>query len=112
MADPLVIFITAGSAEEGERIAEALVKEMLAACVNIVPAISSVYRWEGRVQRDNEALLIVKSRQDVFDHLVDRVKELHSYDLPEVIALPIAVGSDDYLRWLSGAVQGEWHAVD
>lgn len=107
MSEPLLVLITAGSQEEAESIANALVAERLAACVNLVPGITSVYRWQGEVQRDQEWLLVVKSRRDVLDDLVQRVKELHSYDLPETIALPLVGGSAPYLDWLVGEVRGE-----
>jgi periplasmic divalent cation tolerance protein len=105
MADPVLVLITAGSEEEAEAIARALVAERLAACVNIVPGITSVYRWQGEVQRDQEWLLLVKSRRDVLDDLAQRLQELHSYDLPEVIALPLVGGSAPYLAWLRAEVR-------
>jgi periplasmic divalent cation tolerance protein len=100
------VLITAGSQEEADRIAQALVGEMLAACVNIVPGVTSVYRWEGEVQRDREWLLVVKSRREALDDLVQRVQALHSYDVPEVIALPLSGGSEAYLQWIDGEVRG------
>jgi periplasmic divalent cation tolerance protein len=112
MSELVVVLITAGSQEEAERIAQALVGEMLAACVNIIPGIVSVYRWEGEVQRDSEWLLIAKSRQDVLADLTRRVRALHSYDVPEIIALPLTGGSEAYLRWLDAQVHGGWHALD
>jgi len=102
----LFVSITTTSSEEAERIAEALVQERLAACVNIVPAITSIYRWQGEVHRDSEVLLIAKSRPGLFDPLVARVKELHSYEIPEIIALPITAGSKAYLKWIDESVQG------
>jgi periplasmic divalent cation tolerance protein len=112
MSEQIVVLMTASSQEEAEGIASALVAEMLAACVNVVPGITSVYRWQGEVQRDTEWLLIAKSRRDVLDALVQRVHGLHSYDVPEVIALPLVGGSDAYLRWLDREVHGSWHAMD
>lgn len=106
MSERLVVLITAGSQEEADRIAQALVGEMLAACVNIVPGVTSVYRWEGEVQRDQEWLLVVKSRREALDDLVQRVQALHSYDVPEVIALPLSGGSEAYLQWIDGEVRG------
>lgn len=100
MADPLVIFITASSPEEAESISRALVEEKLAACTNIVPGIRSIYRWEGSVCDDKEILLICKSKASCLDRLISRVKELHSYDCPEIISLPIKGGNPDYLSWL------------
>ena len=104
--------MTAGSREEADKIANALVTEMLAACVNVLPGVTSVYRWEGEVQRDQEWLLVAKSTRQVLDDLVRRVQALHSYDLPEVIALPVVGGSEAYLRWVDGEVHGGWHSLD
>ena len=112
MSEQLVVLMTAGSQEEADRVAHALVAEMLAACVNVIPAVTSIYRWEGEVQRDQEWLLVAKSRRDVLDDLVRRVQALHSYDVPEIIALPLAGGSDAYLRWIDREVHGGWHALD
>jgi periplasmic divalent cation tolerance protein len=95
-----VVLVTTGSQEEADRIATCLVEERLAACVNIVGGIRSVYRWEGKVQRDPELLLLVKIRSAELTRVQARVRELHSYETPEVIALPIAGGSEAYLRWL------------
>jgi periplasmic divalent cation tolerance protein len=106
MSEPLLVLVTTGSWEEAEAIGGSLVGERLAACVNIVPGITSIYRWQGEVQRDQEWLLVVKSRRDVLDELVNRVRELHSYDLPETIALPLVGGSAPYLAWLVGEVGG------
>jgi len=102
-----LVSITTSSSEEAESIAEAIVQERLAACVNIVPAITSIYRWQGEVHRDGEVLLIAKSRPGLFDPLVARVKKLHSYEVPEIIALPITAGSKAYLKWIDESVQGE-----
>jgi len=112
MSERLVVLMTAGSREEADKIANALVTEMLAACVNVLPGVTSVYRWEGEVQRDQEWLLVAKSTREVLDDLVRRVQALHSYDLPEVIALPVVGGSEAYLRWVDGEVHGGWHSLD
>ncbi len=112
MQEWLVVLMTAGSQEEADRIANTLVAEMLAACVNVLPGVTSVYRWEGEVQRDQEWLLVAKSTRDVLDDLVRRVQAIHSYDLPEIIALPIVGGSEAYLRWLDAEVHGGWHGMD
>ena len=100
MSGELIVFVTAPSKEEALRIAESLVSERLAACVNLVGAIESIYRWEGKVSRDNETLMIIKTTDERYPQLERRVKELHSYTTPEVIAYRIERGSDDYLRWL------------
>ncbi len=101
----VVIFITAGSAEEAERIARRLVEERLAACVNVVPGVTSIYRWEGRVHRDAEVLLIAKTVEANLPKVVRRVKELHSYDVPEVLAVSAVGGSPEYLAWLADSVE-------
>jgi periplasmic divalent cation tolerance protein len=106
VSERLVVLITAGSREEAEQIAESLVGEMLAACVNIIPGVTSVYRWQERVQRDQEWLLVTKTHSDALDDLVQRVQELHSYDVPEIIALPLIGGSEAYLRWIDREVCG------
>ena len=107
MTEALVVLITASSPEEGEAIACALVEEKLAACVNVIPGMTSLYRWRGELQKEGEVLLVVKSRWELFDHLAARVRELHSYQVPEIIALPVIVGDEDYLRWLSEATQAD-----
>lgn len=101
--DCIVVLVTVGSREEGERIATAVVSERLAACVNLIGPIESIYRWDSQVQHDQELLLIIKTRAALFDSLEARVKMLHSYQTPEVIAVPITSGSAEYLEWLRGA---------
>ena len=103
MTEYRVVLITCGGEEEAGRIATAVVEERLAACVNIVPGISSVYRWKGEICRDTEVLLVVKTRESALRKLEERVKELHSYDVAEVIALPILAGSKEYLDWVKDA---------
>src|SRR4030067_2820569 len=95
-----IILITAGSAEEGERIAGSLVDNHLAACVNVVPSVKSVFFWEGKTDQQSEVLLIAKSRKALLDQIIDHVKKIHSYSVPEVIAIPVIGGSEDYLRWV------------
>ncbi|MGD8626979.1 MAG: divalent-cation tolerance protein CutA [Anaerolineae bacterium] len=112
MSEPLVVLMTAGSEQEAEQIGEALVKSLLAACVNVVPGVTSIYRWEGAIQRDREWLLIAKTRRDVLDEFIDFVLELHSYDVPEILALPLVGGNEAYLRWLDREVEGGWHGVN
>lgn len=104
----MVVFITAGGRGEAEKIGSTLVEEGLAACVNAVGPITSVYRWKGRVERAEEHLLIVKTVGDRLGELTERVKSLHSYSMPEIIALRIEGGSAEYLRWLEeGSAGGE-----
>ncbi|HXG94335.1 MAG TPA: divalent-cation tolerance protein CutA [Blastocatellia bacterium] len=100
MSDELIVFVTAPNKGEAARIAEAIVSERLAACVNIIEGIESIYRWEGKIARDSELLLVIKTTGERYDELERRVKELHSYTTPEVIAYRIERGSADYLNWL------------
>lgn len=102
----VVVFVTAGSREEADRIGQALVDERLAACANLVPAITSTYWWKGKVERTGEALLVLKTREDLVDALQARVRALHSYTVPEVIAFPIVGGNPDYLRWIDDSTGG------
>lgn len=103
-----MVFVTAGSPEEGERLARALVEERLAACVNRITPVRSIYRWEGKVEQSEEELLVIKTRRSLFDHVKKRVQELHSYSVPEIVALPIVEGSEGYLRWLGeGLLKGK-----
>lgn len=96
----VLILITAPNPEEGQKIADALIAEKLAACVNLVEKVTSIYWWQGKVERDAEALLIVKTKSSLVEALTARVKQLHSYTVPEVIALPIEWGNPDYLKWI------------
>jgi len=100
MDEFLVVYVTVGSPEEGERLAHALVEERLAACVNRVGPVRSVYRWQGQIEQNDEELLIIKTKRALFERLKTRVQELHSYSVPEIIALPILEGSEPYLKWL------------
>lgn len=103
---PILAMITAPSAEVGREIAAALVEMKLAACVNIVAPIGSLYRWQGKIHDDHEALLIVKSRSRLFvDRLIPAVRAVHPYETPEIIALPIIAGDADYLNWIAAETQ-------
>jgi periplasmic divalent cation tolerance protein len=106
MHEFIVVFVTAGSSAEGERLARALVEERLAACVNRIAGVQSVYRWEDKVEQSAEELLVIKTRAERFAALEKRVRELHSYSVPEIIALPVVDGSESYLHWLGGQVAG------
>jgi len=99
-----VVLTTAGSLEEAQRIAETLVDRRLAACVNIVPRIRSIYRWQDKVETAEEWLLVVKTTGSAFDRVRSAIKELHSYDLPECICLAIEDGSKEYLEWIASCV--------
>jgi periplasmic divalent cation tolerance protein len=96
----LVVLCTAPDAPTASRLAETLVAERLAACANLLPAVQSVYRWEGKVERAAEVLLIIKTTAAHYPALEARLRELHPYEVPEIIALPITAGSAPYLRWL------------
>ncbi|MFZ5801426.1 MAG: divalent-cation tolerance protein CutA [Candidatus Omnitrophota bacterium] len=101
----IVVLITASSYEEAEKIASRLVSQKLAACVNIVDNVESLFWWKGKVDRAEEVLLIIKSKQAVFKRIVSEVKKLHRYEVPEIIALPIIVGDEKYMRWLNESVR-------
>ncbi|WP_447974507.1 divalent-cation tolerance protein CutA [Nitrospira sp. Kam-Ns4a] len=96
----IVVFVTTTSETEALRIARAVVEQELAACANVLPAIRSVFRWEGKVSEEHECLMILKSRAALFDELAAAIKDLHSYSVPEIIAVPIQRGWPDYLRWI------------
>jgi periplasmic divalent cation tolerance protein len=102
-ADAIVVFITAASGEEATRLADMLVGAHLAACVQILPEMESVYRWQGKIERQSEILLIVKTTRAKFGDLEREVRALHSYDTPEIVALPLVMGSGPYLHWLREA---------
>lgn len=101
----IVVFVTARDKAEAERIAKGLLEARLIACANILDGIKSMFWWEGKIDQSQEALLILKSRKDRFPHIVKKVKSLHNYDLPEIIALPVIEGSKDYLAWINASVQ-------
>ncbi len=105
-SETLVVLVTAPTAEKAAEIARALVEERLAACGNVIPAVRSIYRWQGTVHDDAEALLVLKTTRDRFEALRDRVLALHPYEVPEVIALPIAAGSASYLDWIVASTRG------
>jgi len=101
----IVILITAGTDGEARRVAEALLEKRKAACVTIVPTVTSLFWWEDRIDSDQESLLVVKSKASLLDEIVSLVKEIHTYDVPEVIALPIIGGNPDYLDWIGQETQ-------
>ena len=103
--DSIIVLITAGNEEEAHKIAKLLVKEKKAACVNIVPGVDSLFHWKGKIDSARESLLLVKTRASLFPEIVSLVKETHSYEVPEIIALPIIGGSEEYLKWLDSACQ-------
>jgi len=101
----IVVFITSANAEEAQRIANVLLSERKAACVNIVPGISSHFWWQGKLDSAEESLLIVKTEASVLDEVINLVKKHHRYNIPEVIALPIIGGNQDYLEWIGKEVK-------
>jgi periplasmic divalent cation tolerance protein len=106
MSDAIVVFMTSGNPDEALRIANELVERQLAACVQILPEIESVYRWNGEVQRETEILLLAKTTAAQFDDLERAVREIHSYDTPEIVAVPMAHVSEPYRAWLVDNVGG------
>jgi periplasmic divalent cation tolerance protein len=102
----IVVFITTSSRQEAETIGKALIESRLAACVNIISAgVSSLFWWQGAIERQDEMLMLVKSRSDLLPSIIELVKGLHSYAVPEVIALPIVAGSSDYLTWVDESLR-------
>lgn len=103
---PVVILITASTAEEAESIADRLVAQRQAACINIIPKVHSLFWWQGQIESADEVLLVIKSKASLVEQIVTTVKELHSYEVPEVIALPISGGNRDYLDWMEAELGG------
>ncbi|HEV7674050.1 MAG TPA: divalent-cation tolerance protein CutA [Candidatus Angelobacter sp.] len=101
MTNARIVLTTAGSQEEARKVAHALVERQRAACVNIVPQVESVYRWQGMVETATEWLLLIKTQAELFDRVSDAVKELHSYGLPECVMLEVTAGSQEYLDWIA-----------
>jgi periplasmic divalent cation tolerance protein len=107
MTDKIVVFTTCGSEQEARKLAAMLIEKRLAACVNITAPVTSIYRWKGVVEESREWLLIVKSRRDCFDRLRIALESAHSYELPEVLAIPVVAGSPNYLAWVDSETGGE-----
>lgn len=105
MTDKILVSTTCGSEEEAQRLARLLVEERLAACVQIVPQVRSVYRWRGQVEESGEWLLLVKSRRDLFGELRKRLRAAHTYELPEIVALAVVDGEPDYLAWIDSSLR-------
>ena len=105
MSNAIIVMVTCSNAEEADTIATALLEEHLVACVNIAGRIRSLYHWQGAIARESESLLLMKTQQERFEALSRRVKELHSYEVPEIIAMPIQVGNPDYLEWIRESTQ-------
>jgi periplasmic divalent cation tolerance protein len=104
MTDKRIVLTTCGSEEEAERIAQYLVENMLAACVSVIPRIESIYRWQGKVESSAEWLLLIKTIAEKFPEVREAIAELHSYDLPECVAIAIEDGSLEYLAWIGNSV--------
>ena len=102
MTDALLVFTTLPSADKAAELARALVEERLAACANLLPAIRSIYRWQGKLQDENEVLVLLKTRAEHLERLKLRILELHPYEVPEVLAVPVEAGYQPYLDWLAG----------
>jgi periplasmic divalent cation tolerance protein len=105
MTDKRLVLSTAGSEDEARKIAHHLVEKRLASCVNIVPQIESIYRWQGKVESSREWLLVIKTTVDKFAPVRDAIRELHSYDLPECISIALDDGSSEYLQWIEQSVR-------
>lgn len=107
MTPAIVVLVTVGSEQEAETIATALLEERLAACVSVTSPVRSLYRWEGRIADDREWQLIIKTQARLFEALAARVRALHSYDVPEIIALPVLAGTTDYVDWIQNETKSE-----
>jgi periplasmic divalent cation tolerance protein len=109
MAKPayLVVFITTSSYEEARKIADTLIAQKKAACVNIVPKVNSLFRWKGKIEEAEESLMVVKTRAELFSDVESTVKSMHGYEVPEIIALPVVEGNPDYLAWLKEETGGK-----
>jgi periplasmic divalent cation tolerance protein len=103
--EPIVVLMTAANGEEAARLADLLIGAHLAACVQILPEMESVYRWQGKIERQSEVLLLAKTVLSKFEDLEREVRALHSYDTPEIIALPVVAGSSPYLEWLTASLK-------
>jgi len=101
-----VVYITANDRDEAVRIGRALVGEQLVACANVLDGATSIYRWQGAVEEDSEAIVFCKTRSDQLDRVIERVKELHSYDCPCVVSWPVGKGSEAYLDWVEAEARG------
>ena len=105
MTDKIVVFCTCSSPEEAERIARRLVETRIAACASILPAARSIYRWKGKVEDAAECLLVIKSSRSMFDQLRSEIEKAHSYEVPEILAVPVVDGSENYLNWLDAELR-------
>jgi periplasmic divalent cation tolerance protein len=104
-AEHIVVLVTASGKEEAKKIAKRLLDERKAACVNIIDGVSSLFIWQGRQEEEQESLLIIKSGASLLPQIVETVKQVHSYDVPEIIALPVMGGNEDYLEWIDSGIE-------
>ena len=105
MTEALVVITTTETKEDAERLAHLLVERELAACVQLLPQITSIYRWQGKVEQASESLLLIKTTRQAYPRLEAAIKESHSYQTPEIIALPVEAGTNDYLNWLMASIK-------
>jgi len=105
MTDKIVVFSACSTLEEARRIARKLIEERLASCVNLTPGVRSLYRWKGEIEEADECLLVIKSSRDLFDRLRLELEKAHTYEVPEVVAVPILAGSPNYLNWLDSELK-------
>jgi periplasmic divalent cation tolerance protein len=105
MSEKIIIFSTASSEEEALNISKNIVESRLAACANILPAIQSIYWWKDKIHDEKEVLIIIKTVKDKLDDIIKKIEELHSYEVPEIIAVPVAGGSEKYLNWINREVK-------
>ena len=101
----VVVLVTAGGDEEAKKITERLLNEKKAACVNIISGVSSLFIWQGKQEQEQESLLIIKSSASLLPQVVETVKQVHSYEVPEIIALPVLGGNEDYLEWIDSGLE-------
>jgi periplasmic divalent cation tolerance protein len=107
MTEKILVLSNCGSEEEARRVARALVEARVAACVNIIAGVHSVYHWEGAIQEASEWMLIIKSTRALFDSLAAELRRIHSYQVPEVLAIPVVDGDQDYLAWIDREISGK-----
>jgi periplasmic divalent cation tolerance protein len=107
MTDKRIVFSTCGSEDEATKIAQHLVEQRLAACVNVIPRVHSIYRWQGKVESSHEWLLLIKTTAERFPAVRDAIRQLHSYELPECIAIVVDEGSAEYLQWVNDSLHSE-----
>ena len=107
MENPLLVLVTVPSQKEGVRIGKKLVEEKIAACVNIIPHLYSIYCWKGNVEEEGELLLLIKTMPDRLDDLIEKVEKIHSYDVPEILAIPTVRGNPDYIKWVQESTRSD-----